>query len=152
MFPSRPPEPLKPGIAPVMIYEESIEDPDCIINSIKTAHKQRVAERLQNPRRKLIRNKKCGGRRVLRRATSVDAMDVDHDNTATHRSFLPRVAQYLSKLPFMPVVAPTTPRTPTARRPVPEDDDEEDDEEEFIAADFDRQYHLTLEKAEQMQL
>jgi hypothetical protein len=58
MFPSRPPEPLGPGIAPVIIYEESIEDPGFIIDCIKTAHKQRVAERRLNPRRKRVPKKK----------------------------------------------------------------------------------------------
>jgi hypothetical protein len=160
MFPSRPPEPLGPGIAPVTIYEESIEEPQFIINSIKMLHKQRIAERLLNPRRKLVAKKKCGGRRVLRRTASVDAMDLDHDDTAMHRAFfpravfpravLPRAVQYLSKLPFFPAVASIAPRTPTARRPIPEDDEDED--EELIATDFDQQYHLTLEKAQQMQL
>ena len=150
MFPSRPPEPLGPAMAPVIIYEESIEDPHFILESIKTAHKQRVAKRLLNPKRKLVPKKKYGGRRVPRRAASVDAMDVDRDDTAIHRPLFPRAAQYLGNLPFLPVVAPTAPRTPTAHRPVPED--EEEDDEELIAAEFDRQYRLTLEKAQQMQV
>jgi len=153
MFPSRPPEPLGPGIAPVIIYEESIEDPHFIINNIKTAHKQRVAERRLNPRRKRVTKKKCGGRRVPRRAVSVDAMDVDHDDTALHRPFSSRAVRSLSNLSFLPVMAHTAPCTPTAHRPVPEDDEDEYEDEELIAAaEFDRQYRITLEKAQQMQV
>jgi hypothetical protein len=150
MFPSLPPEPLGPGIAPVIIYEESIEDPGFIIDCIKTAHKQRVAERRLNPRRKRVPKKKYGGRQVPRRAASVDAMDVDHDDAAMHRSFSPRVAQSLSTLSFLPVLAHTAPCTPTAHRPVPED--EEDEDEDLVAAEFDRQYRVALEKAQQMQI
>jgi hypothetical protein len=52
-------------------------------------------------------------------------MDVDHDDAAMHRSFSPRAAQSLSNLSFLPVVAHTAPRTPTAHRPVPEDDEDD---------------------------
>ncbi len=149
MFPSRPPEPLGPAIAPVIVYEASIEEPHFILNCIKMTHKLRIAERLLNPIRKRVPKKKVGGRHVLRRAASVDAMDLDHDDTAMHRSFFPRAARSLSNLSFFPDVAPTAPRTPTAHRPVPEDDEDED--EELIAAEFERQYLLTLEKAQQMQ-
>src|SRR6267154_6847621 len=106
MFPSRPPEPLGPGIASVLIYEESIEEPHFILNCIKTTHKLRMAERLLNPRRKHVPKKKFGGRQVPRRAASVDAMDLDHDDTAMRRPFFPRAARSLSNLSFLPVVAP----------------------------------------------
>lgn len=150
MFPSRPPDPLGPGIAPVIIYEESIEDPEFIIDCIKTAHKQRVAEGRLHPKRKRAHIKKNGGRRVPQRAASVDAMDVDHDDIAIHRSSFPRTAQSLGRLSVLPVVAHTVPRTPTARRPIPEDDDDDDDE--LAAAEFERQYRITLKKAQQMQV
>ena len=153
MFPSRPPQPLGPGIGPIIIYEESIEEPHFIINCIKTTHKLRIAERLLNPSRKRVPNKKFGGRQVLRRAASMDAMDLDHDDTVVHRPFFPRAARSLSNLPFLPILAPTAPRTPTAHRPVPKDDEDEDEDEneELIAAEYERQYLLTLEKAQQMQ-
>jgi len=150
MFPSRPPEPLGPGIAPVIIYEESIEDPDSIITSIKMAHKQRLAERRLHPRRKRVPKKKCGRRRVPKGAANVDAMDVDQDHIAIHRPSFPRAAKSLANLSFLPVVAHKVPRTPTALRPVPEDDEDED--EELVAAEFERQYRITLEKAQQMQV
>lgn len=152
MFPSRPPEPLGPGIAPIIIYEESIEEPYFILNYIKMTHKQRLAERLLNPRRKRVPNKKFGGRRVPRQAANVDAMDVDHDDTAIHRPFFPRVAQSLRKLSFLPFLASTAPRTPTTLRPIPEDDEDEDEDEALTAAEFEREYQLTLEKASQMQV
>lgn len=148
MFPSRPPEPLGPGIAPILIHEESIEEPHLILNSIKMTHKQRVAERLLNPKRK----KKFGGCRVQRQAANVDAMDVDHDDTATHRPFFSRAARSLSKFSFLPFVASSAPRTPTALRPVPEDDEDEDEDEALREAEFEREYQLTLEKASQMQV
>jgi hypothetical protein len=150
MFPSRPPAPLGPGIGPVIIYEESIEDEHFIIDCIKMAHKQRVAERRLHPRRKWLPKKKYGRHRVPRRAVSVDAMDVDRDDIVTYRSSAsPRISQSLRNLSVLPAVA-RTPRTPTAPRPVPED--EEDEEDELAAAQFDRQYRATLEKAQQMQV
>lgn len=151
MFPSRPPEPLRPGIEPVIIYEESIEEPQFILHYIKMAHKQRVAEMRLRPKPKCITKKKCGGRRVLRRAVSVDAMDVDCDDIAMHNASSLRAARSLSNLSFLPVVAHTAPCTPTAPRAVPADD-EDDEDEELIAAEFDREYRATLEKAQQMQV
>ena len=149
MFPSRPPEPLGAGIAPILLYEESIEDPHFILDSIKMTHKQRVAERLLNPRCKHVPKKKFGGRQ----AANVDAMDVDQDDIATHRPFFRRAAQSLRKLSFLPFVAPTARRTPTLR-PVPEDDEDEDEDEDeaLTAAEFEKEYQLTLEMASQMQV
>lgn len=152
MFPSRPPEPLGPGMGPVMIYEESIEEPQFILDCIKAAHKQRVAEMRLRPKRKRVTKKKCGGRRVLRRAVSVDAMDVDRDDIAMHSPYSLRAAQSLSNLSFFPVVAHTAPCTPTAPRAVPDYDEEDEEDEELIAAEFDREYRATLEKAQQMQV
>lgn len=149
MFPSRPPDPLGPGIAPVIIYEESIEDPELIIGCIRAAHKQRVAEMHLHPKCKRALKKKNGGRQVLHRAASMDAMDVDGDDITVYRPSFPRAAQSLSNLPFLPVVA-RRPHTPTARRPVPEEEDDDDDR--FSAMEFERQYRITLEKAQQMQV
>jgi hypothetical protein len=151
MFPSRPPEPLGAGIAPVMIYEESIEDQDFILNCIKTAHKQHVAEMRLHPRRRRVPKKKRGGHRVPRRVASVDAMDMDRDDIAIHRlSSAPRTAQSLNTFTLLPAVVPTRPCTPTRPRPVPDED--EDGDEQLLAAEFDRQYRATLEKAQQMQV
>lgn len=152
MFPSSPPEPLGPGIAPVLIHEASIEEPQFILSCIKTTHKLRIAERLLNPRRKRVPKKKFGGDQVPQRGASADAMDLDYNYTPMPRSFFPRAARLLSGLAFLPIVLPTAPRTPIARRPVPKDDEEdEEDEKELIAAEYERQYLLTLEKAQQMQ-
>jgi hypothetical protein len=153
MFPSRPPDPLGPGIAPVIIHEESIEEPQFIIDCIKMAHKQRVAERRLHPKRNRAPKKKTGGRRVPQRATSVDAMDVDRDDIAMHYSSFPRAARSLNNLSYLPVMAHTILRTPTARRAVLKDDDDDDeDDDEFAAVEFERQYGITLEKVQQMQV
>ena len=127
MFPSRPPDPLGPPMAPVTIYEESIEDQLSVIDSIKAAHKQRVAEWRLHPRRKRLPKKKCGPPQVPRRVASPNAMDLDTEDIPVHpSSSYPWAARRsLSHLPFVPVVLPTTPRTPTAPRPVPEEDGEE---------------------------